>query len=521
MKINNKVIDETKIEGVNPVDWYNFNADWNYVLGLHEWIQDDAFENKKIFKNDVVFYDSYLIIKKTKGGFPQTNLLWDTPYTKFHFLAMHYKNNFEQAYNYVLHKMMNKKLPFIRVATDYFKITTEYDRLGIKRRKILPWKKDTLKDDYKATVLTDIPKFDSFTVDPSNLEYKETIERSYNLYSRLPSDPVNHKVEEQNIPHTLNFIKHIFGDQYELGLKYFKVLYERPKQVLPVLVLVSKERQTGKSTFIEYVHTVFGDNFTLINPQDISNQFNSGYAWKNIIAIDETVLEKKESIEKIKALATAKTISVNQKFVQNYTIPFYGKIIMATNMEHNFMRIDEEEIRFWIRKIKRPDKIDVDIEVNLKNEIPLFLKYLRQLPEVDYSRSRMVFTQEEIANDNLLRVKEESFSSLRKDLLINLEEYFNENAIIEEFMATPKDIKRRWYSNDNNINAAYIKNVLNEELKVKKALFCRYAPFSDTDSKPGTPYIFSRKEFCKNDSEPIDSFVKTQNVQINTETAPF
>ena len=59
------------------------------------------------------------------------------------------------------------------------------------------------------------------------------------------------------------------------------------------------------------------------------------------------------------------------------------------------MRIDDEEIRFWIRKINPiVGQKNTNIENDLFNEIPKFLKFLEQLPAIDFSKSRMVFTQE-------------------------------------------------------------------------------------------------------------------------------
>ena len=94
-----------------------------------------------------------------------------------------------------------------------------------------------------------------------------------------------------------------------------KLLYEHPCQILPVLSLVSTERETGKTTFLNYIQMLFGENSTLINPSDLTSSFNDAYATKNIIMIDETVIEKQNVVEKLKSLATAKTISVSQKFL--------------------------------------------------------------------------------------------------------------------------------------------------------------------------------------------------------------
>ena len=40
------------------------------------------------------------------------------------------------------------------------------------------------------------------------------------------------------------------------------------------------------------MNMIFGDNYILIHPEDLGKEFNSLYANKNIIAIDETVIER-------------------------------------------------------------------------------------------------------------------------------------------------------------------------------------------------------------------------------------
>ncbi|WP_335338980.1 hypothetical protein [Myroides odoratimimus] len=40
-------------------------------------------------------------------------------------------------------------------------------------------------------------------------------------------------------------------------------------------------------------------------------------------------------------------------------IEFFAKFILCSNNEDNFIQIDEEEIRFWIRKIKPIESEDV------------------------------------------------------------------------------------------------------------------------------------------------------------------
>ena len=260
-------------------------------------------------------------------------------------------------------------------------------------------------------------KFDDFTILPNNKNFIPVKNNCYNLYSKFSHEESNSDVVLHDIPITLRLLNHIFGAQVDLGIKYLKILYEHPRQILPVLALVSTERETGKTTFLNWIQMIFGENSILISPADLTNSFNSLYATKNIIMVDETVIEKSTSVEKLKFLATAKSISVSQKFVQQYSVPFFGKIIICTNKEKDFMRIDQEEIRFWIRKIKPiQGEKNINIEDDLFIEIPKFLKYLSQQLPIDFKKSRMVFTQEEINTSELEDIKTESKSGLCKEL---------------------------------------------------------------------------------------------------------
>jgi hypothetical protein len=127
----------------------------------------------------------------------------------------------------------------------------------------------------------------------------------------------------------------------------------------------------------------------------------------------------------------------------------------------------------------------------------LFLKYLEQLPAPDFSRSRMVFTQDEIQTDSLEIVKEESKSGLYKDLELYIERYFYQNETIEEFFATPIDIKEEFFIHNNQISANYIRKVLKEEFKMKPNDVMNYSKFakSQANDSNGRAYKFKRSDF--------------------------
>ena len=424
--------------------------------------------------------------------------------------AVRFKGDSFAAMSYVNFELMKSEIPYIRVGTDYFKMIKKKDRYNSENNLLKPWKKDEIKQDHGKNLLGMIYKFDDFTIEPNNIEYKPVVYNCFNLYAKFAHKPIEHEVTINDIPITMGLINHIFGEQWQLGLKYIKILYQYPKQIAPVLALVSTERETGKTTFLNWIQMLFGENSTLINPSDLTSNFNDAYATKNIIMIDETTIDKVHAIEKLKSLATAKTISVSQKFVSHYSVPFFGKIILCTNKESDFMRIDEEEIRFWVRKIKPINgKKNTNIETDLFNEIPNFLKYLLQIEEIDFSKSRMVFTKDEIETESLELVKEESKSWLRKEIEYLFIDFFDNNNAIDFVEVTPKDIKERWFINNNQISISYIRKVLKEEMKMHSLVTKRYKGFPNeaglTFDKVGLPFVFTNPYRVYNEQVTVES----------------
>ena len=113
----------------------------------------------------------------------------------------------------------------------------------VKRR--IPWSIEALRQDYGKNFIADIPKFDGFCTVPNHLDYNREIGTFYNLY-----EPITHQLEAGQFPRIKSLMEHIFGEQYGLGMDYLQLLYEKPTQKLPVLLLVSTERNTGKTSFL-------------------------------------------------------------------------------------------------------------------------------------------------------------------------------------------------------------------------------------------------------------------------------
>ena len=170
---------------------------------------------------------------------------------------------------------MEKKEKFIRVGTTLYKIVNQPRIDGGYVRKRIAWNSETLRQDYG----------------------KDYMAKFLNLY-----EPISHQPQEGDFPCIRSLVEHIFGEQYELGMDYLQLLYLYPIQKLPILLLVSEERNTGKSTFLNFLKAVFQNNVTFNTNEDFRSQFNSDWAGKLLIMVDEVLLNRREDSRQVRAL---------------------------------------------------------------------------------------------------------------------------------------------------------------------------------------------------------------------------
>ncbi len=76
------------------------------------------------------------------------------------------------------------------------------------------------------------------------------------------------------------------------------------------------------------------------------SQFNSDWAGKLLIVVDEVLLNRREDTERLKNLSTVLTYKVEAKGKDRYEVPFYTKFVLCSNNERNPVLIDAEETRF-------------------------------------------------------------------------------------------------------------------------------------------------------------------------------
>lgn len=412
------------------------------------------------------------------------------------------------------HGSKKTKIPYVRVGDDYFTKSYSISAEGVKTDFLRGMKRQSIIDDHGAKYLKRIPRYPGFCNIPMHQNYQRVIDGLYNRYEPLPFQPSNDPGEWI---WTERLLRHVFGDQYELGLDYIKLIYEKPTQILPILCLVSKENSTGKTTFINWLSMVFAQNATTIGNSDLASQFNESYAGKLIVCIDESYIDKKHTLETLKSLATAKRLSVNGKFRSPFTIDFFAKFVLLSNNEDNFIRADENDIRYWVRKLEKPKFENFKIEQDLQKEVPYFLNFIVNRAFKNEMKSRMWFSESDIETEALTKVRNESKPQVQKQIEEELIHFFESNLEFDDFYATAKDIKMAFFKNNNQVGINYIRKILNDFMNLSpNSTVIRYKNVlneygSQLDSTTGRPYFFERSKICnnfvteENSSQSVDS----------------
>ena len=279
-----------------------------------------------------------------------------------------------------------KEEEYMRVGTTLYKVVNQPCASGGYEKRRVIWNNSTLRQDYGKNYLATVPKYDGFCTVPDHLNYRKEIDGFLNLY-----EPIKHTPQIGDFPNIRSLVLHIFGEQYNLGLDYLQLLFLQPLQKLPILLLVSEERNTGKSTFLNFLKAVFGDNVTFNTNEDFRSQFNSDWAGKLLIVVDEVLLNRREDSERLKNLSTTFNYKVEAKGKDRTEIAFFAKFVLCSNNEYLPVIIDAGETRYWVRKINPLQNDDTNFLQKLKEEIPAFLFFLTQRELSTEKESRMWF----------------------------------------------------------------------------------------------------------------------------------
>lgn len=358
-----------------------------------------------------------------------------------------------------------------------------------------PWSTSQMRRDLLDAGLSRdaelIPRYLGMGNYPSHTHYQECVGGKYNMYC-----PLMHKPKAGEWPTIEKMLRHIFGAQYEQALDYLEILYRHPTQNLPIILLVSKERQTGKTTFLNFLKEVFGGNATFVTNEALRSNFNAERAGKLLILCDEAMQSKKDDSERLKALSTAKTTHIEFKGKDRYEIDNFAKIVLCSNNIVDPVYIDPEEVRYWVREVPHIAQDDPQMLEAMKREIPAFLFSLLSRPlSVPVALTRMWFRPEDLATPALARIKRLCRPTVELDLaefLLDAMDHFG----VDQLEYTNSDLQALLKAHGRDIRDAHriVCKVWGVSRAANKLAYDLYGDWMDKTSRRtyGRYYTFTR-----------------------------
>ncbi len=350
----------------------------------------------------------------------------------------------------------NTSEKYVRVGTTLHKIVHRPLISGDYIEEKIPWSYETLRQDYGKNNLPEIKKYDGFCIIPDHINYRQVHGKYLNQY-----EPINHAPVEGGFPYIRSFLEHIFGEQLEFGLDYLQILYKHPTQMLPILLLVSNERNTGKTTFLRFLKMIFGKNATFNSNEDFRSQFNADWANRLLVLVDELLLNKIEDTEKIKNLSTAGDYKIEAKGKDRKEIEFFAKFVLCSNNEKNPIIIPKEEVRFWVRKINPIAKDNIHLRSCMMDEIPHFLHFLLNRKLFSQNESRMWFNPAALETPALRKIKKYNTNKIEVEMATYCSEAMDRLGQ-DKILCCPKDFMDTIRDTGLKADITQIRNILKD-----------------------------------------------------------
>lgn len=427
---------------------------------------------------------------------------------------------------------------YFRVGDNYYefvKIPNKYNQLEHSFHRRL---KTTITDDHGKGFINHISKYIAFCNVPNHVNYEQVIHRNFNTYHPFEWEPEAHECTEEDFPTIHAFIKHIFGTTtvkfknsagkeitmpyYHLAYDYIQLLYQQPTHVLPILCLVSKENETGKSTFAKFLKMIFTQNVAIVGNADLADNFNAHWATRLLVICDETKIDKQSVVEKVKSLSTADKIMMNAKGRDHVEIDCFLKFIFITNNEDNFIYATEDDLRYWIVKVPVLKEKIPHLEMMFKDEIPAFMSFLSRRPMATELRSRMWFDPALLKTEALKKVIQHSKPTFEKEIRLYLKDLFLDFGV-QEVLMSRKDIHKEVFNCRGEIN--YVERVIKDNLRPEQHKTVTRYSYPRWDQRmavggkmetvrvdvrcSGRPFIFHREDYLNPEEAALPATEQT------------
>lgn len=231
--------------------------------------------------------------------------------------------------------------------------------------------------------------------------------------------------------------------------------------MLPVLLLVSDERNTGKTTFLRFLKMVFGKNATFNTNEDFRSQFNADWVNRLLVLVDKLLLNKIEDTEKIKNLATAGDYKIEAKGKDRREIEFFAKFVLCSNNERNPIIIPKEEVRLWVRKTNPVEKDNIYLREQMAKEIPYFLYFLLSRKLSSKNESRMWFNSSALETPALRKIKKYNANKVEIEMAAYCYDVMD-GLGQDKMRCCPKDLMEVMWESGLRADITMVRNILKD-----------------------------------------------------------
>lgn len=324
---------------------------------------------------------------------------------------------------------------YIKVADEYYQRGVDHD-IFTKTNTVVYRRRKRQELATEGVGITSIPRFHDWICMPNHLNYQRTLEITYqeekfqffNSYQPLPHRPKEFDLpaefykdpegfDYERIPEIRNtaaFMKHIFdhkryGNRYlTIGWDWVSLCYLEPTQRLQALALVSSDEGTGKSTFINLLLAIFGQNATKTEARRIGSNFNAMAGGKVLQCVEETKDDRGEIENILKDLITAHEKVVEAKHENARVVKSFDKYVFCSNHEDSFMKVGTSTTRFFVMKVNPIENKVPDFEEKLYLEIPYVLHFMQKRKVLTPKEDRLWFNPRLLENEALLKLRHAS-----------------------------------------------------------------------------------------------------------------
>ena len=408
---------------------------------------------------------------------------------------------------------------FVRIGDDFYKhIEVASDAIGARKylKNISP---RTIALEIGSECdpkkfYTWIPAFADFVNIPSrDIEPSPAIKSKsgawlYNLHKGIQVNPA-----PGEHPRITTLIQHITTQEtpeksaraYAIMLDYLTIAWRRPAQKLPIIVLTTKEGDTGKSTFLLLLKLIWGDAATHISNHSLTSQFNEEYITSEFALVDEGLIDKRQTLEAVKSLSTSPIGTINAKYMRPTTLDLYLKFVFTSNDPDNCIPVSDQESRFWV--LSPPSlqgKRDPNFFQEMRKEVPHFMHTLQNRSFEFKPKERTYFSYPDLHTSALDRLRIGSKSWGEKELYTIVTEIF-QSLKIETFGLSLGDIpglspsfgRFQQWELKKAVAALNAKGPINSTYKCPTLTLLPDGQEWQLTPKKGRHYIFSAAEVLK------------------------